>query len=93
MYHQRAPFREELWRRFNETMMRRAEKEQLAYEDMMLKRQVDRWVGERIEDVNVEIIWWIIGTIPDQNVLVFYDLWWFMCGWNIVISLAYTILA
>lgn len=56
MYHQRAPFREELWRRFNETMMRRAEKEQLAYEDMMLKRQVDRWVGERIEDVNVEII-------------------------------------
>lgn len=24
-----------------------------------------------------------------QNVIVFYDLWWFMCGWNIVISLPY----
>lgn len=49
MYHQRAPFREELRRRFNETMMRRAEKEQLAYEDMMLKRQVGGWKDRRCE--------------------------------------------
>ncbi len=65
LYHQRAPNREELWRRFNETMMRRAEKEQLAYENMMLKRKA----GKRIEDVNVGL--WRLWGHPFNMSLCF----------------------
>ena len=35
MYQHRAPVRDELWRRFNETQMRRCEREQRRYEKWM----------------------------------------------------------